>query len=218
VSSLRAEAAPRPGPGAIAVWLALFFTVCVWSAIAPKDTVIWWLEASPALLALVVLAATWRRFPLTALLYWLVLGHSVVLFVGAHYTYAEVPLFDGVRDFFGLERNNYDKIGHFAQGFVPAIAAREILLRTSPLRRGAWLNVLVVCVVLAISASYELLEWFVAVVSDEAADAFLGTQGYVWDTQSDMLLALVGAIAALVLLSGRHDRELSFLYNAPRPG
>jgi putative membrane protein len=206
----------RPGRAAIALWLAVFAGVLAWSANAPKDVPTWWLESLPALIALAVMAATWRRFPLTTLLYWLVLAHSIVLLVGAHYTYAEVPLFDWLRESLGFERNNYDKLGHFMQGFVPVIAAREILLRTSPLRPGGWLNFLVVCVVLAISATYELVEWWVAIVSEQAAEAFLGTQGYAWDTQSDMAWALVGAVTAIVTLSRAHDRGLSILYNARR--
>jgi putative membrane protein len=206
----------RPGRCAIAAWISTFAGVGIWSAIEPKDGPTWWLESIPALLAVAVLTATWRRFPLTSLLYWLVLCHSIVLFVGAHYTYAEVPAFDWLARIFDHGRNNYDKVGHFAQGFVPAIAAREILLRTSPLRPGRWLAFLVVCVVLAVSAVYELLEWLVAVVSKEAADAFLGTQGYVWDTQSDMFWALTGAVTSLALLTRWHDAALAFLYNARR--
>jgi putative membrane protein len=207
-SSPRAEVIRRPGAPEIVVWLAIFAAVAAWSAIDPRDGPTWWLEATPALVALGLMAATWRRFPLTRLLYWLVLVHSIVLFVGAHYTYAEVPLFEWLRVPLNHDRNNYDKLGHLAQGFIPAIAAREILLRTSPLGRGGWLNFLVVSVVLAISAFYELVEWWVALASKEAADAFLGTQGYVWDTQSDMLLALVGATLALALLGRVHDGQL----------
>ena len=142
------------------------------------------------------------------MLYWLILLHAIILMIGGHYTYAEVPLFNLIRDKFELSRNHYDKVGHFAQGFIPAIIAREILIRTSPLKPGKWLLFIVVCVCLAISAVYELIEWWVAVVSGTAADAFLGTQGYVWDTQSDMALALLGALTALVLLGKYHDRQL----------
>jgi len=210
------HAGVHPGRPAVVLWLAIFTGVTGWSAVDAKDAVTWWLEAVPALIALAVMAATWRRFPLTTLLYWLVLAHSIVLLVGAHYTYAEVPLFDWLRGPLGFERNNYDKVGHFTQGFVPVIAAREILIRTSPLRPGGWLNFLVVCVVLAISATYELVEWWVAIVSQQAAEAFLGTQGYAWDTQSDMAWALVGAVAGIVLLARSHDRALAILYNARR--
>ncbi len=198
----------RPSRAAVVVWLTVFVAVTLWSAIEPKDIVIWWLEAMPALIALGLIAATWRRFPLTRLLYWLILLHAVVLLVGAHYTYAEVPLFDWLREPLGFERNNYDKVGHFVQGFVPVIVAREILLRTSPLVPGKWLTFLIVATVLGISAFYELIEWWVALLSEQAAESFLGTQGYVWDTQSDMMWALVGAVTALGLLTRVHDRQL----------
>ena len=155
-----------------------------------------------------LLAATRKRFPLTPLAYWLILFHAVVLMVGGHYTYAEVPAGDWLRELVGGVRNNYDKLGHLAQGFVPAIVAREILLRNRVVGRRGWLSFLVVCVCLAIAAVYELLEWGVALLSEEAAESFLGTQGYVWDTQSDMFLAGVGAVLALALLGRMHDRQL----------
>jgi putative membrane protein len=156
----------------------------------------------------VVLIVTRRRFPLTPLAYGLILLHAIVLMVGGHYTYAEVPAGDWVRDLVGGERNNYDKLGHLAQGFVPAIIAREILLRKRVIGRRGWLSFLIVCICLAIAAVYELLEWWVAVISEEAAEAFLGTQGYAWDTQSDMFLAGVGAVLALLILGRVHDRQL----------
>jgi len=196
-----------------AVWGVIFVGVLAWSAIAPKDRATWWLEVSPALIGVVILIATQRRFPLTPLVYWAILLHAVVLMVGGHYTYAEVPLGDALREVFGWQRNNYDKLGHFLQGFVPALITRELLLRLTPLTRGGWLNFLVVCVCLAISACYELIEWCVALISATAADSFLGTQGYIWDTQSDMAFALLGAIAALLLLGRWHDRELAALGN-----
>lgn len=155
-----------------------------------------------------LLAATRKRFPLTPLAYWLILFHAVVLMVGGHYTYAEVPAGDWLRELVGGARNNYDKLGHLAQGFVPAIVAREILLRNRVVGRRGWLSFLVVCVCLAIAAVYELLEWGVALLSEEAAESFLGTQGYVWDTQSDMFLAGVGAVLALLTLGRFHDRQL----------
>lgn len=155
-----------------------------------------------------VLAATRKRFPLTPLAYWLILFHAVVLMVGGHYTYAEVPAGDWLKELVGGERNNYDKLGHLAQGFVPAIVAREILLRNRVIGRRGWLSFLIVCVCLAIAAVYELLEWWVALLSEEAAESFLGTQGYVWDTQSDMFLAGVGAVLALSILGRFHDRQL----------
>jgi putative membrane protein len=198
-------------------WLAIFFSVLVWSAMAPYDGLTWFLEVTPALVALVLLLVTYRRFPLTPLLYWLILIHAVILMVGGHYTYARVPLFDMLGAVFDWQRNHYDKLGHFAQGFVPALAAREILLRCSPLTQGRWLFFLVLCVCLAISAFYELVEWWVALLSEEAAEAFLGTQGYVWDTQSDMGWALLGAIAALVTLNGLHDKQLHRLESARTP-
>jgi len=190
------------------LWLIIFFAVLVWSAVNPKDFMTWLLEVLPALVGFIILVVTRGRFPLTALAYGLILVHCVILMVGGHYTYAEVPLFDWFRDWFGFQRNNYDKLGHFAQGFVPAIVAREVLLRRNVVVARGWLEFIIICICLAISAFYELIEWWVAVFSHEAAEAFLGTQGYVWDTQSDMMFALVGAIAALVLLSGIHDRQL----------
>lgn len=192
-------------------WLGVFFAVLAWSAIDPHDRLTWWLEVLPALLALGVLVATRRRFPLTPLVYTLILLHCVILMVGGHYTYAEVPAGDWVRDWTGGERNNYDKLGHLAQGFVPAMVAREILVRLHVVARRGWLGFLVVCFCLAFSAFYELIEWWAALLSETAAESFLGTQGYVWDTQSDMLWALLGAISALVLLSRLHDRQLSVI-------
>jgi putative membrane protein len=202
---------------AVVLWCATFAVVLVWSAVDPKDSYTWWLEVSPALIAAAILAATARRFPLTPLLYWAILGHALILMVGGHYTYAEVPLFDWLRDPLGWARNNYDKLGHFAQGFVPALVARELLLRLTPLQRGAWLNYLVVSVCLAISAFYELIEWWVALLSEQAADSFLGSQGYIWDTQSDMAWALCGATLALLLCTRVHNRQLARLLGAPRP-
>lgn len=190
------------------LWLAIFMLVFFWSAFRPADTLTWILEVAPAVIGLVVLLATRKAFPLTGLVYSLILVHCIILMVGGHYTYAEVPLFDWVQDVFGLSRNNYDKLGHFAQGFIPAMVAREVLLRKDVINGRAWLNFLVVCFCLAFSAFYELLEWAVAEMTGGAAEAFLGTQGYIWDTQSDMAFALTGAVAALVLLGRLHDRQL----------
>jgi len=177
----------------------------VWSGISPKDQFTWVLEVAPALIGGVLLAATYRSFRLTPILYVFVLLHCIVLMVGGHYTYAEVPLFDGL---FGAERNNYDKVGHFFQGFVPALLAREILIRKNVVNGNAWRIVFIISVCLAFSAFYELIEWWVALATGEDAEAFLGTQGYVWDTQSDMGLALLGAISALIVLSKLHDSQL----------
>lgn len=186
-----------------------------WSAIRPHDPLTWWLEVAPVLIGVPLMLVTQRRFPLSTLLLGLLWVHAVILIVGGHYTYARVPLGDWVSEWFGWSRNNYDKLGHFAQGFVPAILTREILLRTSPLgdrgdgRPSRWLAFLSGSVCLAFSAFYELLEWLAAEVSGEAAGDFLGTQGYVWDTQSDMALALLGAALALIWLPRAHDRSLA---------
>ena len=198
-----------------ASWLIIFFAVLAWSAWNPHDYPTWWLEVSPALIALGVLAATRRLFPLTPLVYWLILAHAVILMIGGHYTYAEVPLGDWVQAWTGGDRNNYDKLGHLAQGFIPAIVIREILVRNRVVARAGWLSLFVVSLCLAFSALYELLEWWVALLSGEAAEAFLGTQGYVWDTQSDMFMALIGAVAALAGLSRLHDRQIEAMTSAP---
>jgi putative membrane protein len=193
------------------IWLVIFFLALAWSAWNPHDYPTWWLEVLPALLVLIVLFLTRKRFPLTPLAYWLILIHSLILMVGGHYTYAEVPVGDWVRDWIGGSRNNYDKLGHLAQGFIPAIVIREILVRNSVVAKRSWLAVIVVCICLAISAFYELLEWWIALLSDDAAESFLGTQGYVWDTQSDMFMALLGAILALLMFSRYHDRQIRAL-------
>jgi putative membrane protein len=190
------------------IWSSIFFIALLWSGINPKDYFTWFLEVAPALIGFAVLALTYKRFPLTRLTYSLILIHCVILMVGGHYTYAEVPIFDWIRDYFEFERNNYDKVGHFAQGFVPAIIAREIILRKSIIKGAFWQNFFVICLCLALSAFYELIEWWVAIWSGESAEAFLGTQGYVWDTQSDMAWALSGAFLSLVLLSKLHDKQL----------
>lgn len=190
------------------LWGGIYLAALVWSGIAPKDFYTWFLEVLPALIGAGVLVATRRRFPLTPLVYMLILVHSLILMQGGHYTYAEEPFFNWLKEAMGWSRNNYDKLGHFAQGFIPAMVTREILLRKGVVRGRGWLNFLVVCVCLAISAFYELLEWWVAALSGTAADAFLATQGYVWDTQSDMGFALLGAILALCLLAKVHDHQL----------
>ncbi|PLX79710.1 MAG: DUF2238 domain-containing protein [Desulfuromonas sp.] len=190
------------------LWVATYMTVLVWSVTYPKDLFIWFLEVLPALVGGLLLALTIKKFPLTPLLYLLILGHCVILMVGGHYTYAEVPLFDRISEWFGWSRNNYDKLGHFAQGFVPAMVAREIVIRRNIINGAGWRDFLIVSLCLGISAFYELIEWWVAVLTGQSAEAFLGTQGYAWDTQSDMALALAGAILALVCLGRRHDRQL----------
>jgi putative membrane protein len=182
--------------------------VFIWSAINPHDYYTWGLEVFPAVIALFILVPTYKRFRLTRMLYLLITIHAVILIVGGHYTYAEVPLGNWARDTFDLTRNHYDRIGHFAQGFIPAMVARELLIRTSPLKPGKWLFALIVLSCLGISAFYELLEWWVAEFSGTAADAFLGTQGDVWDTQKDMALAGLGATIALLTLGRIHDRAL----------
>jgi len=184
------------------------------SGISPYDRVTWWMEVLPAMVALVVLFTTRHSYPLTTLLYILIAVHCLVLIYGGAYTYARVPLGFWMQDLFGTERNPYDKIGHFMQGFVPAMIAREILLRGGYVRAGKMAAFLFVCVALAVSAVYELIEWWAALSMGQGADEFLGTQGDEWDTQSDMFLALLGAGAALVLLSGLHDRQLRGLSTA----
>ncbi len=195
----------------LAAGLACLLAIFIWSYIDPADRLTWWLEALPVIIAIGILAATRRVFPLTGLTYTLIWIHCVILLVGAHYTYAEVPAFNWLRDTFELSRNHYDRVGHFAQGFVPAIIARELLLRRTPLQRGGWLFAIIVLSCLGISAAYELLEWAAAAATGEAADAFLATQGDVWDTQKDMALALTGAIAAQLALGRVHDSQLDRL-------
>ncbi len=178
------------------------------SAVRPHDYFTWFLEVAPILMGMPILILTFHRFRLTNLLYVLIAIHCLILMTGAHYTYAEVPLGFWMKDIFHFSRNHYDRIGHIAQGFIPAILAREILLRTSPLHRGKWLFVIVVSMCLAFSAFYEMIEWWVAISSGESANDFLGTQGDVWDTQWDMFLAMIGAFSSLLLLSKLHDKEL----------
>ena len=190
------------------VWIAVFLGVLVWSGIAPKDYMTWCLEVAPAVIGGVILWFTRERFPLTPLVYALILVHCIILMVGGHYTYAEVPAGEWVREMFDGTRNNYDKVGHIAQGFIPAIIARELVIRLNVFNSARWRDFFIVSFCLGFSAFYELIEWWVALLSDEAADAFLGTQGYVWDTQSDMAWALFGAIASLVLLRKLHDKQL----------
>ena len=190
------------------LWLSIFFGVLIWSGIEPKDRLTWVLEAGPAMIGLLVMAKTRISFPLTPLLYFWILLHCIVLMVGAKYTYAQVPLFNSISETFGWERNNYDKVGHFMQGFVPALLAREILVRKQIVNFAGWRNFIILSICLAFSAFYELIEWWAALLIGEDADAFLGTQGYVWDTQSDMAWALFGAFVCLITLKKSHDRQI----------
>jgi putative membrane protein len=188
--------------------LATVTAVILWSAWRPYNQLTWWLEASPSLVGLVLLVATYRRFRFTTLCYTLIALHICVLCIGGHYTYARVPLFDWLRPVFAWQRNNYDRLGHFLQGFVPAIIAREMMIRLNVLARNNWLPFLIIAICLAISAFYELIEWRVALLGGGATNDFLGSQGDVWDTQADMFLALVGVVSALVFLSAVHNRAI----------
>ena len=183
--------------------------ILVWSGVAPHDRFTWLLEVAPVLIGVPILVALRDRLRLTRLVYTLLWIHAVILMVGGKYTYAEVPLGFWLQDLFAFSRNHYDRIGHFAQGFIPAMLAREVLIRRSPLAGSRWLPFLVVCFCLAFSALYELIEFWTALATGEAAEAFLGTQGDVWDTQWDMQMALIGAVAALVTLTRAHDRQLA---------
>ena len=198
-------------PQALVVASVALIAVLMLSGVNPHDRVTWMLEVFPVVIALPVLWATYRRFPLTTLVYVCIFLHAVVLITGGAYTYARVPLGFHIAELLELTRNPYDKIGHFFQGFVPALVAREILIRGDYVRRGKMLVFIVICIVLAISAAYELLEWLAAETLGQGAEEFLGTQGYEWDTQSDMLLALIGAVTALTLLSRVHDRQIQAL-------
>ncbi len=200
------EDRPFLSPAAIA-WVACFLAVLAWSFVT-SDRFTWFLEVVPALLGIVLLALTRRRFPLTPLLYWLILAHSIILMAGGKYTYAKVPAGFWFQDLFRLARNPYDRLGHFVQGFVPAILTREILIRRGVVKGRGWLFFIVTSICLAFSACYELIEWRTAVGTGEKADAFLGTQGDTWDTQWDMATALIGALAAQLALSRWHDRQL----------
>ncbi|MFA5834177.1 MAG: DUF2238 domain-containing protein [Bacteroidota bacterium] len=192
----------------------MFGATLLWSVVHPKDLFTWFLEVIPALIGVVLVIVTYNRFRLTTLVYTLLCFHSIILMIGGHYTYAEMPLFNWLRDEFGLARNYYDRVGHFAQGFVPAIVAREIIIKTTPLRSGKMFFFIVVSICLAISAMYEFFEWWVALAVGENADAFLATQGDVWDTQWDMFLAMCGAIISLALLQRMHNAQLKeFLLN-----
>ncbi len=207
----------RPGPAVYELTLlAIVAAVFVWSGIHPHDRFTWVLEVFPVIIALPILIYVYPRFRFTPLVYTLMALHAVILMVGGHYTYAEVPFGFQLQEWFGFARNHYDRIGHFAQGFVPAMVAREILIRRSPVRGTRWLSFFVICFCLAFSAFYELIEFWTALATGDQAEAFLGTQGDPWDTQWDMMLALIGAVLALLLLSRWHDRQLRSV--TPRVG
>ncbi|PBQ34945.1 hypothetical protein CNR22_18135 [Sphingobacteriaceae bacterium] len=189
----------------------LFFAGLIISGIQPHDYFTWFLEVFPAIIGFFVLLFTFKRFTFTYLTYCFILFHCYVLFIGGHYTYAEVPLFNWIKEAFDQTRNNYDKVGHFTQGFVPALITRELFIRLQVVKQGGWTSFLTVTVCVFISVFYEFLEWFVAVASGESADSFLGTQGYVWDTQSDMLYATIGATCMLIFLSKLQDRQINKL-------
>lgn len=193
------------------ILLSIASAVFIWSLINPHDYFTWFLEVVPAMIGFVMLALTYKKFRLTNLVYTLIAIHAIILMIGGHSTYAEVPFFNWLRDIGIFERNNYDKVGHLAQGFIPAIVAREILLRTSPLRPGKWLSFIIVSITGLIAAIYEIIEWWVSVATGSAGDSFLGTQGYIWDTQSDMALCILGSILGLILLSKLHDKKLAQL-------
>ncbi|RVT71221.1 DUF2238 domain-containing protein [Flavobacterium sufflavum] len=195
----------------IYLMLLIFFTTLIWSIINPKEVFTCFLEIIPAIIGVLILTFTFKKFRFTNFTYFLILIHCIILFIGGHYTYAEVPLFDSIRDIFHQSRNNYDKVGHFAQGFIPAMIIRELFIRKKVITNKSFFNFIIVCICLAISAAYEWIEWGVSLATAEQGDAFLGTQGYIWDTQSDMLFATIGAITALILFSKVQDRELQKL-------
>ncbi|HEU4791279.1 MAG TPA: DUF2238 domain-containing protein [Flavobacterium sp.] len=188
--------------------LTIFGVTLLWSIINPKEGFTCFLEIIPAIIGLVILALTFKKFRFTNFTYTLILIHCIILFIGGHYTYAEVPFFDYIKEIFHQSRNNYDKVGHFAQGFVPAMIIRELFIRKKVIANQSFFNFIIVSICLAISAAYEWIEWFVSIATGDGGDAFLGTQGYVWDTQSDMLFATIGAIVALLLFSKVQDKEL----------
>jgi putative membrane protein len=193
----------------VIVWIALYILMVALSAWHPADTLTWWLEIFPSAIGVAILAITFRRFPLSPLLYWIILVHSAILYTGGHYTYALTPFPNLFGDLFTHGRNNFDKIGHFFQGVTPALLARELLIRTSPLAPSKWLSFVCVSIALAFSAFYEFIEWWVAVLGGATSEAFLGTQGYVWDTQTDMFMAFVGAIIAIAALWKLQDRQIA---------
>ena len=192
----------------IYLMLVVYFATLIWSIINPKEGFTCFLEIIPAIIGLLILAFTFKKFRFSDITYFLILIHCIILFVGGHYTYAEVPLFDYFREIFHQSRNNYDKVGHFAQGLVPAMIIRELFIRKKVISNPIFFNFIIVAICLAISAAYEWLEWGVSLATGDGGDAFLGTQGYVWDTQSDMLFATIGAIVGLILFSKIQDKQL----------
>lgn len=197
------------------ILIALFFIGLLLSAINPHDYFTWILEVFPGIIGLLILVFTFKSFKFSYLTYILILGQCYILFIGGHYTYAEVPLFDWIKDLLHQSRNNYDKVGHFAQGFVPAMIIREIYIRKEIVKQGFWLAFLTICTCISVSVFYEFLEWFVAIVSGQSAESFLGTQGYVWDTQSDILFALIGAICMIIFVSKFHDKQIAKIEAVP---
>ncbi len=195
----------------IYIMLSIFFTTLSWCIINPNEKFTCFLEIIPAIIGLLILVFTFNKFRFTNFTYFLILIHCIILFIGGHYTYAEVPLFDYIRDVFHQSRNNYDKVGHFAQGFIPAMIIRELFIRKKVINNKSFFNFIIVCICLAISAAYEWIEWGVSLVTAEDGDAFLGTQGYIWDTQSDMLFATIGAITALIVFSKIQDKQIQKL-------
>lgn len=193
------------------LFLFIFLIVAIWSGYNAYEPTLWFLEAGMCIVGLIILIATYKRFQFTDMTYIFILIHFIILFVGAHYSYARVPVFDWLKHIMDSDRNNYDKVGHFAQGFVPAMIARELLIRLDVVRRKSWLPFFVICICLSISAFYELIEWWVAVLSNDGADDFLGTQGYEWDTQSDMLCALLGAITMLIFFSKLQNKQIEIV-------
>lgn len=194
------------------LWMCIFFTGLIWSGVNPKDYPTWFMETLPTMIAFIVLATTYKKYPLTRILYLLILFHCLIMMIGGHYTYAEVPFFSWIRDYFGHQRNNYDKLGHFLQGFVPALAAREVFIHLKVIKNRFWLNSGLICFALAVSAFYEFLEWWAAVLMGEGAEQFLSTQGYIWDTQADMFFAMIGSICTIIFLSNLHDNQLKKIH------
>ena len=192
----------------IYVMLFIFITTLFWSVINAKEGFTCFLEIIPAIIGILILAFTFKKFRFTNFTYFLILLHCIILFIGGHYTYSEVPVFDTIRDVFHQSRNNYDKVGHFAQGFVPAMITRELFIRKKVISNKSFFNFIIVCICLAISAAYEWIEWGVSLATAEEGDSFLGTQGDIWDTQSDMLFATIGAITALILFSKFQDKQI----------